>query len=263
MNCLGPLAPSLSERYFNVEGAMQTDEERLKSGILPKHVAFIMDGNGRWAQKKGLSRLVGHDSGTRTIKKIVMESKRLGIPYVTFYAFSTENWKRPVEEVEGLMRLIVKFVNSEIREIDENNIKINLLGHPEGLPSYAREAILKAIDITKNNDGMAFNIALNYGGRDEILTAVKEIAKAVQSGEMQIEDINESAFEKHLFTAGMPDPDVLIRTSGEQRLSNFLPWQLVYAELIFDPIHWPDFDEKAYHKALLTFMDRNRRFGGI
>ena len=230
---------------------------------IPTHVAFIMDGNGRWAKKRGMPRLFGHNAGTETIKKIVKESQRIGIKYITFYAFSTENWKRPTDEVDGLMQILVKFIKSEIDEIHENNVKVSILGDIEALPSIAKEAVLYAIDKTMLNDGMYFNIALNYGGRAEIMNAVKKIAMDVKDGKCSVEQINEEMISKSLYTANFPDPDLMIRTSGEKRLSNFLLWQLAYSEFIFLDVFWPDFTEEVFRKALLEYDQRNRRFGAV
>lgn len=235
----------------------------LDLGAMPQHIAFIMDGNGRWAKRKGMPRLVGHNAGTETLKKIVKESKRLGIPYITFYAFSTENWKRPSDEVNGLMNILVKFIQSEIQEIHSNHIKINILGDIDRLPAYAREQVDFATQLTKDNTEMHFNIALNYGGRDEIIQAVKKIVTDVQNQKIDLEQIDENLFPAYLYTDGMPDPDLLIRTSGEVRLSNFLLWQLAYSELTFVDVFWPDFDEMAYQKAISDYQNRNRRFGAI
>ncbi len=235
----------------------------LDLGAMPQHIAFIMDGNGRWAKRKGMPRLVGHNAGTETLKKIVKESKRLGIPYITFYAFSTENWKRPSDEVNGLMNILVKFIQSEIQEIHSNHIKINILGDIDRLPAYAREQVDFATQLTKDNTEMHFNIALNYGGRDEIIQAVKKIVTDVQNQKIDLEQIDENLFPAYLYTNGMPDPDLLIRTSGEVRLSNFLLWQLAYSELTFVDVFWPDFDEMAYQKAISDYQNRNRRFGAI
>ncbi len=230
---------------------------------LPQHVAFIMDGNGRWAKRRGMPRLVGHNAGTETLKKIVKESKKLGIKYITFYAFSTENWKRPSDEVNGLMNILVKFIQSEVDEIHENHIKINILGDIERLPSYAKEQVEYAIKLTEKNDAMYFNIALNYGSRDEIISAVKKIANDVKQNKIEIDSIDEALFSNYLYTSGMPDPDLLIRTSGEKRLSNFLLWQLAYSEFEFLSVYWPDFNEQVYQNALHEYQKRNRRFGAI
>lgn len=235
----------------------------LDLSLIPQHVAFIMDGNGRWAKRKGLPRLVGHNAGTETLKKIVKESKRLGIRYITFYAFSTENWKRPSDEVDGLMNILVKFIKSEIDEINENNIRINILGDIIKLPSYAKEQVEYALELTQNNTSMDFNIALNYGGRDEILRAVKTVVNEVKAGRIVVDDLNESLFSDYLYTHGMPDPDLLIRTSGELRLSNFMLWQLAYSEFTFEKVLWPDFDELSLQKAIFEYQKRNRRFGAV
>ncbi|GAB6109199.1 isoprenyl transferase [Fusibacter bizertensis] len=230
---------------------------------LPQHVAFIMDGNGRWAKRRGMPRLVGHNAGTETLKKIVKESKRLGVKYITFYAFSTENWKRPSDEVNGLMNILVKFIQSEVDEIHENQIKINVLGNVERLPNYTREQVEYAVKLTENNDAMYFNIALNYGGRDDIVNAVKHIVNDVKLNVLSDDDIDEALFSNYLYTSGMPDPDLLIRTSGEKRLSNFLLWQLAYTEFEFVSVYWPDFTEQVYQKILNDYQKRNRRYGAI
>lgn len=232
-------------------------------GEMPKHVVFIMDGNGRWAKKKGLPRLFGHNAGTEALKKIVMESKALGIEYISFYAFSTENWKRPQDEVDGLMKLLVKFLRSEIDEIHDNGIKINVLGDYKKLPSMQVSEIEMALEKTKNNQEMNFNIALNYGGRNEVLNAVRNLAMAYKNDAFDIEAVDETLFSSFLYTAGMPDPDLLIRTSGEQRLSNFMLWQVAYTEFVFESVFWPDFTPEVYRKALIKYQERNRRFGGV
>ena len=206
---------------------------------LPKHIAFIMDGNGRWAKKRGMPRLVGHNAGTETLKRIVKESKKIGIGYITFYAFSTENWKRPSDEVNGLMNILVKYIQ------------------------YAKQQVEYALDLTKDNHSMQFNIALNYGSRDEMIMAIKKIAENCVSGDLNINDIDEEMVSSYLYTAGMPDPDLLIRTSGEFRLSNFLLWQVAYTEFKFETIYWPDFNELALQKAIIEYQNRNRRYGAI
>lgn len=235
----------------------------LDFNAMPKHIAFIMDGNGRWAKRRGLPRLVGHNAGTETVKKIVKESQRLNIPYITFYAFSTENWKRPTDEVNGLMQILVKFIQSEVDEIHENNIKISILGDLDKLPDYAKSKVIEAIHLTEHNTGMHFNIAINYGGRDEIIQAVKHIAVDYAKGDITLDQIDDTTMSAHLYTRGMPEPDLLIRTSGEVRLSNFLLWQLAYSELIFLDLYWPDFNANELQKAILEFQRRNRRFGAV
>ncbi|MBF4691761.1 isoprenyl transferase [Fusibacter ferrireducens] len=230
---------------------------------LPKHVAFIMDGNGRWAKKRGLPRLMGHNAGMETLKRIVIESKKLGLENITFYAFSTENWSRPAEEVNGLMDILVKFFRSEIDEIIANKVKINIFGDVEALPQYAKVEVLRAVERTQHHTEMNFNIALNYGGRDEILRAVRQIAMDFNAEKIALDDIDETLFSNHLFSKELPDPDLLIRTSGEQRLSNFMLWQVAYTEFVFDEHFWPDFDETLYRSALIKYQKRHRRFGAI
>ena len=235
----------------------------LDLSMIPQHVAFIMDGNGRWAKRRGLPRLVGHNAGTEALKRIVKESKRLGIRYITFYAFSTENWKRPSDEVDGLMHILVKFIKSEIDEINANNIRINIFGDIQKLPTYAKEQVEYALELTRGNTEMDFNIALNYGGRDEILRAVKKVVHEAIEGKVNVDDLDENGFSGYLYTKGMPDPDLLIRTSGELRLSNFLLWQLAYSEFTFEKVLWPDFDELSLQKAIYEYQKRNRRFGAV
>ncbi|GAU79841.1 isoprenyl transferase [Fusibacter sp. 3D3] len=241
----------------------KTKEMPIELDNLPKHVAFIMDGNGRWAKRRGLPRLMGHNAGTEMLKRIVIESKKLKIENITFYAFSTENWRRPEDEVNGLMDILVKFFRSEIDEIVENKVKINIFGDIDVLPKYAKTEVLRAIERTQHHTEMNFNIALNYGGRDEIIRAVKEIATEYKSEKIALDDIDESLFSDHLFSKGLPDPDLLIRTSGEQRLSNFMLWQVAYTEFVFDEHYWPDFDETLYRSALIKYQKRHRRFGAI
>jgi len=233
------------------------------SEFMPTHVAFIMDGNGRWAKSRGKPRLFGHHAGTENVKNIVMESLKLGITYVTFYAFSTENWKRAEDEVMGLMKLMVKFINSEIQEINENNIKLNIFGDMDSLPKASKNALLSGVELTKNNTAMMFNLAINYGGRDEIIRAVKHIAIDVKNDRIDEKMIDEAVFETYLYSANMPDPDLMIRTSGEERISNFLLWQLAYSEFVFSKVYWPDFSVDEYHNALKIYQSRNRRFGRV
>jgi len=230
---------------------------------VPQHVAMIMDGNGRWAKERGMARVQGHNAGMKALKEIVKHSDVLGVKYLTVYAFSTENWKRPAEEVSGIFRLLVKYVESEIAELNENNVRVNILGDWSIIPEASRQAVKTALATTENNTGLVFNIALNYGGRAEILRAAKALAEKVRDGEMAAEDIDEAVFSDSLYTAGMPDPDLIIRTGGEYRLSNFLTWQSAYSELVVTPVYWPDFTPEEYDKALEEFASRDRRFGGI
>lgn len=237
--------------------------QALPPDTLPKHVAVIMDGNGRWATKRGLPRSAGHAAGVEALRDVIRASDDWGIQCLTIYAFSTENWARSKEEVGALMGLILKYFESEIDELDEKKVRITILGDVSELPEAQRDAVVKAMERTKENTGLRLNIALNYGGRVELVRAAKLLAEKVQAGEITPDQISAEMFEAQLYTAGQPDVDLLIRTSGELRLSNFLPWQSAYAELVFDNILWPDFDRAAYLKALREFASRNRRFGGV
>lgn len=228
---------------------------------LPKHIAIIMDGNRRWARNKGLPVGLGHKEGAKTLEKIVRYAKNIGIKYITVYAFSTENWKRSQEEVSTLMNLMLNYLESYSKRADSENIKVKILGNRQGLSEKMIELIDKCMERTKNNTGITFNIALNYGGRDEIVKAVKNIAEKVKENEISIEDITEQTVSDNLYTKGQPDPDLLIRTSGEIRLSNFLPWQLVYSEFVFVEKNWPDFTEKDLDEAIEIYQKRNRKFG--
>ena len=228
---------------------------------MPKHIAIIMDGNRRWARNKGLPVALGHKEGAKTLEKIVRYAKNIGIKYITVYAFSTENWKRSEEEVSTLMNLMMNYLESYSKRADSENIKVQILGNRQGLSDKMNDLIEKCMERTKDNTGITFNIALNYGGRDEILGAVKNIAEKIQNNEMKIEDITEQTISDNLYTKGQPDPDLLIRTSGEIRLSNFLPWQLVYSEFVFVDKNWPDFSEKDLDEAIEEYQKRNRKFG--
>ena len=228
---------------------------------LPKHIAIIMDGNRRWARNKGLPVGLGHKEGAKTLEKIVRHAKNIGIKYITVYAFSTENWKRSQEEVSTLMNLMLNYLESYSKRADSENIKVNILGSRQGLSEKMVDLIDKCMERTKNNTGITFNIALNYGGRDEIVKAVKSIAERVKENEINVEDITEQTISDNLYTKEQPDPDLLIRTSGEIRLSNFLPWQLVYTEFIFVEKNWPDFNEKDLEEAIEIYQKRNRKFG--
>lgn len=236
---------------------MQIDYEKL-----PAHIAVIMDGNGRWAKKRNLPRLAGHKAGMEALKKIVRRSGELGIEYLTVYAFSTENWKRSTEEVSGIFQILVFYMEREIREIHQNNVKVNILGDYSSLPQKALEAVDRAVVLTKHNTGLQFNIALNYGGRDEIIKATRRLAENAAAGQLSPQDITEDLFSSQLYTAGMKDPDLVVRTSGELRLSNFLPWQTAYSEFYFTDTLWPDFDETSYEEAIAAYQHRKRNFGG-
>ena len=221
---------------------------------LPKHIAVIMDGNGRWANKRSMPRVFGHRAGVEALKGIVTACSDIGIKYFTVYAFSTENWKRPSEEVSFLMNLLVEFMRKEIKELNKNNVKINILGDLTALPEITRTEIEKAVVITKDNTGLNFNIAMNYGGRTEIIMAIKNIAQLVASGNIEIENIDEALVNNMLYTKSMPDPDIILRTSGEQRLSNFLLWQGAYSELVFTDIYWPDFKKENLIECIADFQ---------
>lgn len=228
------------------------------------HVGIIMDGNGRWAKAHHVPRVMGHNAGMQSMKKIVIAASNMGIKHLTVYAFSTENWKRSTEEVNGIFKLIVKYVNSELDELHENNVHINILGEYEMLPKESVDAINKAIDRLKDNTGLTFNIALNYGGRDEVLRSVKKLYKECDAGNRSIDDISEEDISKHLYTGifDIPDPDLIIRTSGEERTSNFLLWQGAYSELMFTDTLWPDFKPEEFEEMCKKFEIRDRRFGG-
>jgi len=222
-----------------------------------------MDGNGRWAKKRNMPRVRGHYEGMQTVKKITKYASRLGIQYLTLYAFSTENWARPKEEVSYLMDLPEKMFTSFMPELMENNVKVEVIGVVEKLPENTRKAVEDAIEQTKNNTGLKLIFALNYGSKDEIVTAVKRIAQGAANNEYKVEEIDEQLISDNLFTKDTPDPDLLIRTSGEQRISNFLLWQIAYSEFIFTKVAWPDFVEEEFYKALLEYQSRDRRFGGL
>lgn len=231
---------------------------------IPSSVAIIMDGNGRWAEKRRLPRVMGHNAGMKAMREIVSTASQLGVKFLTVYAFSTENWNRSDEEINGIFKLLIKYVDSELDKIAKNNVKINILGDRERLAQKVNEKIEQAIKRTEKNDGLIFNIALNYGGRDEILRSVKSVCQEVKSGVLQIDDIDAEKFEKHLYTGelGVKDPDLIIRTSGEIRISNFLLWQLAYSEMIFVDVLWPDFTPDILKKTIMEYQRRSRRFGG-
>lgn len=240
----------------------QDDDFQLDMERIPEHIGIIMDGNGRWAKAKGYPRTIGHKAGVETIRRVLKEAQRLGVKYLTLYAFSTENWKRPKEEVGALMKLLVQYFRSELNELHENGV-VNTIGDISKLPKECIQEIERAKEKTKNNTGIVMNLALNYGGRDEIVRAVKSIAKDAVEGKILPEEIDEKSIEKYLYTAKMPDPDMIIRPSGEQRLSNFLLWQCAYSEFWYSDINWPDFTEQDLRKAIFDFQNRDRRFGGI
>ncbi|MBN3910316.1 MAG: isoprenyl transferase [Nostoc sp. NMS1] len=235
----------------------------LKRELLPQHVAVIMDGNGRWAKRQGLPRIMGHKRGVDALKDLLRCCQDWGIQALTAYAFSTENWKRPQEEVDFLMTLFQRVLRQELREMVEENVQIKFVGNLQDLPRSLQQEISRSMEETKNNRGIRFSVATNYGGRQEILQACQAIAKLVQQGLLQPDEINQQVFEGHLYTAGITDPDLLIRTSGEMRLSNFLLWQMAYGEIYITDALWPDFDRAEFHRALCAYQQRERRFGKV
>ncbi len=228
---------------------------------LPRHVAIIMDGNGRWARARGLPRVMGHRAGIKSVRAVVEAAREVGIEVLTLYAFSVENWKRSSQEVNTLMRLLDQYLHRELSNLVKNEIRLNVLGDEEGLPERVRNHLRAVIEKTKANPQMVLNLALNYGGRFEILQAVKRIAAEVKAGRLKESQLSEATFSQFLYTDGLPDPDLLIRTSGEQRISNFLLWQISYAEMYITPTLWPDFGKADFLKALLEYQHRERRFG--
>ncbi len=228
---------------------------------LPKHLAIIMDGNGRWAKQQGLLRVIGHENGTKSVREVVEASAELGIKNLTLYAFSTENWNRPKMEVQTLMKLLVKSLKKEIKTLQDNNIKLLAIGNLNDLPKKAHNELLEVIEKTKENNAMTLTLALSYGSREELINVVKELSNKVKNNIISSDSIDESIINKHLYTQNLPDVDLLIRTSGEQRISNFLLWQIAYAELYFTPILWPDFKKADLYDALIEYQNRERRFG--
>lgn len=228
---------------------------------MPKHIAIIMDGNRRWAKAQGKPASFGHKAGAKTLEKIVRYANKIGLEYITVYAFSTENWKRAEEEVNALMMLLQSYLDDYSKRADSENIKVKIIGNRKGLSAKMISSIEKCMERTKNNTGIVFNIALNYGGREELLNVTHKIAEDVKKGILQPEKITEKDIEKYLYTKGQPDPDLLIRTSGEKRLSNFLPWQLSYSEFLFIDKNWPDFTEEDLNYAIEEYQKRTRKFG--
>ena len=228
---------------------------------MPEHIAIIMDGNRRWAKAKGLPIALGHKEGAKTLEKIVRHANKIGLKYITVYAFSTENWKRAEDEVSALMLLLQNYIEKYSKIADSENIKVQFLGDISAFSEKMQKGIEDCKRRTENNTGVVFNIALNYGGRNEIVNAVKNIAQNVKDGKFNVEDINEDMISNNLYTAGMPDPSLMIRTSGECRTSNFLPWQLTYTEFLFIDKNWPDFTEQDLDDAIIEYQKRNRKFG--
>lgn len=238
----------------------QIDEEQK---ILPRHVAFIMDGNGRWAQQRGLPRIAGHKAGVDSLRKTIGHALKLKLEYLTLFSFSSENWSRPVSEVEAIMGLLRRFVRSDLAELNAKNVRIKIIGSKDNLPSDILNYLIEAERTTEANTGMTLIVAFNYGARDEICRAVQKIARKVADGQLSPDDINETMLGNELDTVGLPDPDLLIRTSGESRLSNFLLWQNAYTEFVFLDVFWPDFAEGDFDQALESFAKRDRRYGNV
>jgi len=238
-------------------------ESKIVPDRLPAHIAIIMDGNGRWAKRRNLPRTAGHEAGVESVRKVVRASAELGVEYLTLYTFSVENWKRPREEVEALMRLLTKTTRREIDELNRNNVRLITTGRIDGLSLARRKVLDLAMKKTRKNTGLVLNLALNYGGRTEIIDAVKAIALGVMAGNIHPGEINETLFSNYLYTAGLPDPDLLIRTSGEMRISNFLLWQTSYTEMYITDVLWPDFGRRELFEAIIEYQKRERRFGKV
>ncbi len=236
-------------------------KDQINTDRLPKHIAIIMDGNGRWAKQKGLIRAIGHENGTKSVRQTVEACAELGVENLTLYAFSTENWNRPKLEVETLMKLLVSSLKKEIKTLQDNNIKLNAIGNLSLLPKKVYKELLEVIDKTANNSRMTLTLALSYGSREELVQAITEISNKVKNNIISLESIDESVINKHLYTQNLPDVDLLIRTSGEQRISNFLLWQIAYAELFFTKVLWPDFTKQHLYDAIIDYQKRERRFG--
>jgi len=258
---------SVSDSSSKVSLKLSTDrkiqEELKRSGEIPTHIAIIMDGNGRWAKRRGLPRVAGHREGVKSVRDVVEACAQLGVKYLTLFAFSTENWRRPKEEIDTLMKLLIRTLRSETEKLHKNDIKLMAIGDIDSLPKEVRQELREAMEKTKNNKRMVLNLALSYSGRWEIIEAVKEIAKDVKRGKIKVEEIDDKLFSSYLNTAGIPDPDLLIRTSGELRISNFLLWQIAYTELYITDCLWPDFRRKHLYEAIRDYQRRERRFGMI
>ncbi|CAH2713255.1 Isoprenyl transferase [Neobacillus rhizosphaerae] len=247
----------------NTSSTLRDKIEQVKKAAVPEHVAIIMDGNGRWAKKRALPRIAGHHEGMKVVRKTTKLANELGIKTLTLYAFSTENWKRPKNEVEYIMKLPDEFLGTFLPELIKENVQVKMMGYKDQLPIHTLRAIEKAIEETKNNNGLVLNFALNYGSRSEILDAVKQVLNDCNKGIIKETELDEKAFSSYLMTANFTDPDLLIRTSGEMRLSNFMLWQLAYSEFWFSDVLWPDFSEDHLLEAIEAFQKRQRRYGGI
>lgn len=242
---------------------MTTLKAQINPAKVPQHIAIIMDGNGRWAKQKGMPRVLGHRSGVKSVREVTEAAAQIGVKYLTLYAFSTENWNRPPAEVTALMTLLVETIKGEIRDLNKNGIRLQAIGDLDALPSSTRKTLLEGIEQTKDNQRVTLVLALNYSAKWEIIRAAQQLSEQVKRGSMEVTDISESTFEQALSTKGIPDPELMIRTSGETRLSNFLLWQMAYTELYFTPVFWPDFGQDELYKAVLSYQNRERRFGQI
>lgn len=244
----------------------QAPDIELDMHRIPAHIAIIMDGNGRWAQKRHLPRIAGHKEGMQTVKKVTIAASKLGVKVLSLYAFSTENWKRPDDEVNYLMQLPIRFFNTFVPDLIKHNVRVSVMGDINQLPSGTQKAVYDAIDQTKECNGMVLNFALNYGGRDEIVSATQKIAQMAMDGQIKIDQIDESVLSDQMMTSQLgdyEDPDLMIRTSGEERISNFMLWQLAYSEFVFVDTHWPDFNEETLKQTIIEYQGRHRRFGGL
>ncbi|OBR94735.1 MULTISPECIES: isoprenyl transferase [Clostridium] len=252
-------------KFFGLNKNKDQDDKEVHIDLnnVPKHIAIIMDGNGRWAKERNLPRAMGHKAGVEAVREIVKECSKLNVKYLTLYVFSTENWKRPKDEVSALMKLLVQYLKKELNELNENNVIINYIGDISKLPVPCQEQLIISHKKTKTNTGLVLNLAVNYGGRNEIVRAFKLMYEDIKSKKIKEEDINEDTISKYLYTRGMPDPDIIIRPSGEQRLSNFLLWQCAYSEFWTSNIKWPDFKKEHLYKAISDYQNRDRRFGGL
>ena len=237
--------------------------DKIDKTRLPRHIGIIMDGNGRWAKKRHMPRVMGHRAGVETIREIVKECNRLEIPYLTLYAFSTENWKRPKEEVQALMGLLVEYLRKEVKELHDNGVRIKAIGDLKALPELAQRELAAAVEKTRENKGVTMSLSLSYGSRSDIRNAIIEMLRACEKGELHPEDIEEETLRRYLSTSFLPDPDLIIRPSGEYRLSNFLMWEAAYSEFWFSDIYWPDFKKEDLHQAIFDFQNRDRRFGEV
>ena len=238
---------------------MAIKEQTVTLTKIPTHVAIIMDGNGRWAAKRGLPRLAGHHAGTENLRRIIRASVEFGVKYLTIYAFSTENWGRPKEEIDGLMNILEDVIDRELRELNQEGVQLRHIGHLERLAPTLQEKVMDAVELTRNNQRLVLNVAFNYGGRDEIVHAIRQMLK----DEVKPEDVSPEMVSRYLYTAGTPDPDLIIRTSGELRISNFLIWQAAYSEWYVTPTYWPDFGKEEFRKALDEYASRDRRYGKV